>query len=145
MGTVHSILTRKGREVVTIGLAESALAAAERMNERGIGGLVVVDGDQVVGIVTERDILRRVVAARREPAHIRVQEIMTTPVASCRPDTTLIECRTFMTAKRIRRLPVTDERGLCGIVTIGDLLAHEVGEHEATIEYLNHYIHDRRS
>jgi len=144
MATVQSILTRKGRDVVTVGVSETALAAAERMNQRGIGGLVAIEGDRVVGIVTERDILRRIVADRRDPARTPVQDIMSAPVASCRPDTSLAECRGFMTAKRIRHLPVVDERGLCGIVTIGDLLAQEVDEHQATIEYLNNYIHGGR-
>lgn len=140
MATVQAILTRKGRDVVTIDRGDSALTAAERMNERGIGGLVVTDGGRLVGIVTERDILRRVVAARRSPESTRVEDVMTTPVATCRPDTTFPECRAFMTGKRIRHLPVVDETGLCGIVTIGDLLAQEVDEHQATIEYLNSYI-----
>lgn len=140
MATVQAILSRKGSEVVTIGAAEFALAAAEKMNARSIGGLVVVEGDRVVGIVTERDILRRVVAEQRAPGSTRVGDIMSAPVASCRPETTFAECRAFMTAKRIRHLPVVGERGLCGIVTIGDLLAQEVDEHQATIEYLNSYI-----
>ncbi len=141
MAIVQTILLRKGREVVTVGTDETVLAAANLMNERGIGGLVVTEGDRVSGIFTERDMLRRVVAARRDPATTRVRDVMTAPVASCRPDTTLAECRAFMTEKRIRHLPVVDDKGLCGIVTIGDLLAQEVGEHEATIEYLSHYIH----
>ena len=140
MATVQVILARKGSDVVTIGTGETALAAAEKMNARGIGGLVVVEADRVVGIVTERDILRRVVAEQREPARARVHDIMSAPVATCRPDTSFAECRAFMTAKRIRHLPVVDEQGLCGIVTIGDLLAQEVDEHQATIEYLNSYI-----
>ena len=140
MATVQVILARTGSDVVTIGTGETALAAAEKMNARGIGGLVVVEADRVVGIVTERDILRRVVAEQREPGRTRVQDILSAPVATCRPDTTFAECRAFMTAKRIRHLPVVDERGLCGIVTIGDLLAQEVDEHQATIEYLNSYI-----
>jgi CBS domain-containing protein len=70
---------------------------------------------------------------------------MTTPVASCRPDTTFAECRAFMTEKRIRHLPVLDERGLCGIVTIGDLLAQEVDEHQTTIGYLSRYIQGEHS
>ena len=65
------------------------LAAAERMNERGIGGLVVVEGERMVGIVTERDILRRVVAAERNPSLTPVREVMTSPVACCRRDTSL--------------------------------------------------------
>ena len=144
MGSVQSILGRKGREVVTITSADTVLAAAERMNQRGIGGLVVVEDDRVVGIVTERDILRRIVAAKREPERTTVGAVLTSPVATCRPDTTLAECRAFMTEKRIRHLPVVDEHGLCGMITIGDLLAHEVGEHEATIEYLSAYIHGPR-
>jgi IMP dehydrogenase len=144
MAMVQGILAAKGRQVVTIGAEESVLAAANLMNDHGIGGLVVTDGDRVAGIFTERDMLRRVVAARLDPATTRVREVMTAPVATCRPDTMLAECRAFMTAKRIRHLPVVDEKGLCGIVTSGDLLAREVTEHEATIEYLNHYIHGGR-
>jgi CBS domain-containing protein len=144
MATVQSILMGKGAHVVSIGVADSALAAARLMNQRGIGGLVVTDGDRVIGIVTERDILRRVVATQRDPGATLVRDVMTAPVACCRPDTTLAECRGVMTNKRIRHLPVVDDKGLCGIVTIGDLLAHEVTEHEATIQYLNSYIFDRR-
>jgi len=140
MSTVHSILCRKGAEVLTIDADQSVLAAAERMNERGIGGLVVVEGKRMVGIVTERDILRRVVAAERNPALTPVRAVMTSPIACCRRDTTLAECRAVMTKRRIRHLPVIDEGGLCGIVTIGDLMAHEVSDHEATIEQLSGYI-----
>jgi CBS domain-containing protein len=140
MSTVHSILCRKGADIITVEADQSVLAAAERMNERGIGGLVVVEGERMVGIVTERDILRRVVAAERNPSLTPVREVMTSPVACCRRDTSLAECRSVMTNQRIRHLPVIDERGLCGIVTIGDLMAHEVGEHEATIEHLSGYI-----
>jgi len=140
MATVHTILSHKGNEVVTVDADQSVLAAANRMNERAIGGLVVIEEDRMVGIVTERDILRRVVAVERNPSLTPVRDVMTTPVACCRPETTLLECRSVMTDKRIRHLPVVDDRGLRGIVTIGDLMAQEVGEHQATIEYLNDYI-----
>jgi CBS domain-containing protein len=140
MATVQAVLDRKGGQVVTIAVADLVLAAATLMNERSIGGLVVMDGDRVVGMFTERDILRRVVAARRDPTSTTVGEVMTTPVAYCRRDTRLEECRAVMTERRIRHLPVVDERGVCGIVTIGDLMAHEVTDHEATIQYLNEYI-----
>jgi CBS domain-containing protein len=140
MATVQAVLDRKGGQVVTIAVADLVLAAATLMNERSIGGLVVMDGDRVVGMFTERDILRRVVAAQRDPTSTTVGEVMTTPVAYCRRDTRLEECRAVMTERRIRHLPVVDERGVCGIVTIGDLMAHEVTDHEATIQYLNEYI-----
>jgi IMP dehydrogenase len=141
MPTVQTILTRKGRQVVSIGAADSVLAAASLMNERSIGGLVVTEGDRLIGVFTERDILRRVVAAKRDPASTPVREVMTTPVACCRPETTLAECRSVMTEKRIRHIPVVDDHGLCGIVTSGDLLVEEVTEHEATIQYLHSYIY----
>ena len=140
MPTVQAVLTRKGSQVVSIGAAESALAAATLMNERGIGGLVVLEDDQVVGMFTERDILRRVVAMRRDPATTVIRDVMTAPIAVCRRDTTLEECRAVMTEKRIRHLPVVDDQGVCGIVTIGDLMAHDVTDREATIQYLNEYI-----
>ena len=140
MATVHSILSRKGREVVTVDADQSVLAAANRMNERAIGGLVVIEDGRMIGIITERDIMRRVVAAERNPSLTAVREVMTAPVACCKPETTLLECRTVMTDKRIRHLPVVDEHGLRGIVTIGDLMAQEVGEHQATVEYLSSYI-----
>ena len=140
MPTVQVVLTKKGGQVVTVGVEDSVLRAAALMNDRGIGGVVVLDGDRVAGIFTERDILRRVVAVGRDPATTMVREVMTAPVAFCRRETTLNECRSVMTEKRIRHLPVVDEHGVCGIVTIGDLMAHEAGEHEATIQYLNEYI-----
>lgn len=143
MAIVQSILSRKGREVVTIDALSTVLQAAELMNEKRIGGLVVHEGGRMVGIFTERDILRRVVATRRDPTATPVRDVMTSPVATCRPESALEECRSFMTEKRIRHLPVVDDGGLCGIVTIGDLMAQEAGEYEATIEYLSDYIHRR--
>ena len=140
MATVQTILAKKGRTVVSTSITDTVLDAARVMNERGIGGLIVLDGEQVAGMFTERDILRRVVAMRRDPARTPVGDVMTTPVAVCRPETTLAECRAVMTDKRIRHLPVVDGNGVCGIVTIGDLMAEEVTEHEATIQYLNEYI-----
>ena len=140
MASVQAVLDRKGGQVVTIDVADTVLGAASLMNERGIGGLVVMDGGRVAGMFTERDILRRVVAMQRDPARTLVHEVMTTPVAVCRLQTTLTECRAVMTEKRIRHLPVVDGKGVCGIVTIGDLMAHEVDDHEATIQYLNEYI-----
>lgn len=139
MGTVQAVLNRKGHDVETTTEGATVLSAAVLMNERSIGGLVVVDGRRVAGIFTERDIMRRVVAAGRDPATTRVGDVMTRPVACCRPDTTLEECRRVMKEKRIRHLPVVDEGGVRGIVTIGDVMLVEAGEHEATIHYLQEY------
>jgi CBS domain-containing protein len=144
MSTVQDILLKKGREVATIGAADTVLDGARLMNDRGIGGLVVIEGDRVIGVFTERDILRRIVAVGRDPATTSVRDVMTSPVVSCRPETTLEECRGVMSGKHIRHLPVIDQRGLCGIVTSGDVLAFNVLEHEETIQVLNSYVYGVR-
>ncbi len=137
MITVQDILRNKGKDVVSIDAAESVQAAARLMNERKIGGLVVIAEGSMVGIFTERDVMRRVVAEPRDSAATTVAEIMTSPVATCRPDTPLKECIGVMTRDRIRHLPVVDHDGVCGIITQGDILAFQLTEPEATIRYLS--------
>jgi len=145
MPTADTILAQKGRDVITIVPDDSIHAAAKLMNQHGIGGLVVTDDDgQMIGIITERDVLRRVVAERRDPATTAVREVMSTPVVSCRAGAKLEECGAVMTAKRIRHLPVADDDGLVGIITSGDILAYQVEDQEATIQHLNSYIFNVR-
>ncbi len=144
MATVRDILARKGSDIISVAPGETALSAAQLMNDRGIGGLVVTDGGRLAGIFTERDILRRVVAQRRDPATTRVGEVMTAPVIACSPDTSLEECAAMMTAKHIRHLPVVSEKGLSGVITIGDVLAFQVREQQTTIEYMHHFMFDLR-
>ncbi len=116
MPTVQDILARKGSDVISVKPGETVLKAAELMSERGIGGLVVTEGGRLVGIFTERDILRRVVAQRRDPAATKVADVMTTPVTACAPDTRVDECAAMMTGKRIPRLP--------GVRAAGDYRLH---------------------
>lgn len=140
MTTVRDILDHKGGQVISIAPGTTALEAARLMNEHRIGSLLVMDGSKLVGIVTERDILRRVVAAANDPSQVLVDSILSTPVACCRPETNLEECRQVITDKRIRHLPVVDHGQLRGIITIGDLMAFAISEHESTIKYLNEYM-----
>jgi len=144
MSTVQEILARKGDAVHSIDVNARVLDAARRMNDLGIGGLIVIEDEVAVGMFTERDILRRVVAAQLDPATTRIADVMTTPIAVCRPDTTVAECRSVMTERRIRHLPIVDGDQVRGIVTIGDMLAHELGEYETTIQYLNSYVFEGR-
>ncbi len=144
MATVQEVLTTKGSEVVKLVAEESVLTAARLMNEHGIGGVVVTEAGEMVGIFTERDVLRRVVAEQRDPATTTLRDVMTSPVMTCRPEATLEECVAFITAKRIRHLPVVGEEGLCGIITSGDILASRMREHEDTIQFLNSYVFDVR-
>lgn len=145
MPAVLDLLRRKGDTVHTVLPTDSVVAAATAMNQHGVGGLVVVDREgKLVGMFTERDVLRRVVAVGKDPATTLVADVMTTDVLACRPDTSLQECAAVMTSKRIRHLPVRNDTGLAGIVTIGDLLAQRVDEQQATIEYLTSFVYESR-
>lgn len=144
MPRVSDVLARKGRGLVTLPSTASVLEAARLMNERGVGAVLVVDHGALVGIFTERDILRRIVVPRQDAAATTVREVMTADVVTCDAETTLEECASVMTSRRIRHLPVADKSGPCGMISIGDLLAHQVAEQESTITDLNRYIHDIR-
>lgn len=144
MPNAQTVLDRKGGDVATIERKSTVLDAAKRMNQFHIGAVVVRDADKIVGIFTERDILNRVVAAGRDPKTTIIGDVMTSPMACCRRDTKLSECRTVMTQKRIRHLPVVEDGQLYGIISIGDIMASEVADQQATIEYLHEYLHGRR-
>ena len=143
MFTAQAILTRKGVDVATVPHDSTVLDAAKVMNDRRIGAVVVTSGDRVVGIFTERDILRRVVATGKHPAETPVGSVMTSPMACCRRETSIAECKATMTDKRIRHLPVVEEGRLFGIVSSGDVLVSELVDQQATIEYLHEYLYGR--
>lgn len=142
MATVRDLLAGKNQAVVQISPEATVFEAALRMNEHRIGGMIVSDEKGICGMVTERDVLRRVVAQRRDPASTRVREVMTAEVICCHPHTSIDEARVVMKERRIRHLPVLDELGrLCGIISIGDLNAYDAHSKEMTIHLLHQYIH----
>ncbi len=143
MALVSDILSRKGKDVVTVSPRQTVMEAVRRMNERKIGAVMVLDGETVAGIFTERDLLNRVVAKRLDPGKIDIGTVMTTPIAYCSPETSIADCRSAMTQKKIRHLPVVEGGKLAGLISIGDLMAWELSEHESTIRYLNEYIYGR--
>lgn len=164
MSTVADILRLKGFEVVTVPPEATVLEAAREMNLRRIGALVVVEDPDtggrlgaaaagatgaegrgrpmrhVVGIITERDVLTRVVAAERDARRTLVREVMTTPVVYCSRRTPLTELKHLMRHRRIRHVPVIDEGELLGMVSIGDLNAMETESLMQTITVLEEYI-----
>jgi CBS domain-containing protein len=140
MPKVQDILSHKGGDVATIETDRSVVEAAQEMNRRRIGSLVVMKGQRVVGIFTERDILVRVVAERRDPEKTVVGDVMTAPVVCCTPETDLADCRAIVTNRRIRHIPICVAGKLVGIVTSGDILARESMEREVTLESLSEYI-----
>lgn len=137
---VRELLELKGHDVATTSPSTSVRAATQLMNERRIGALVVMANDGIVGIFTERDVLTRVVAAGCDPARTCVGDVMTKDVLTCTGETTLEDCRRIFTERRIRHLPVVENKKLIGMVTTGDILAQEVREHEQTIQHLENYI-----
>jgi CBS domain-containing protein len=145
MPVVRDLLARKGTDVVSIQPTASVLEAARLMNDRGVGGVVVVDeANALLGIFTERDILRRVVAAGLPPETTKVADVFTRDIITCTPEMNVEEVGSLMTTRRVRHLPVVDAGGLHGVVTIGDLLAHRLSDQETTIQHLNSYVFDMR-
>jgi CBS domain-containing protein len=145
MSTVSDVLSSKGSSRVhTIAPAASVLEAVEKMNQLKIGSLIVMEDGQVIGVFTERDVLRRVVGEQRRPVTTPVSEVMTPEVVCCEPDTDLEEIRATMKNRRIRHIPVCDGGGrLTGVISMGDLNAFQATHREATLHYLNEYIYGR--
>src|SRR5262245_47708224 len=144
MPTVSEILDIKGTQVLSISPTATVLDAALLMNDHKIGSLVVLDAGRLVGLISERDLLTRVLAQRRDPADMPVRDAMTTEVFCCRHPTTIEEARGVMKNRRFRHLPVVDEDNcLLGLISIGDLNAYETHDHELTIHILEEYIHGR--
>lgn len=144
MDSVRDLLARKGSDIVAVGPGASVLEAAQLMNARGTGSVLVLEANKPVGIFTERDVLRRVVAERRDPSTTAVRDVMTTALITCKPDTPIAECAAVMTQRRIRHLPVVGPEGLRGLVTSGDVLAFQFAEQEATLKHLSSYFYDVR-
>lgn len=129
-----------GNAVVTIAPDEAVETLLGRLAEHNIGAVVVVEADGVIGIVSERDIVRALQARGPETLHARVADIMTREVHSCRPDDTIDSVATRMTERRIRHLPVLDGDELVGIVSIGDVVSSRMRELETDRAQLEHYI-----
>ena len=144
MSTIGDILSYKGSHVLSIGKGASVMDAAVVMNEHKVGAVVVADEGRLVGMFTERDVLRRVVGERRDPATTLVADVMTTEVVCCTPETSIEEARGAMKNRRIRHLPVCDGDGrLAGMISIGDLNAFHVNSQEQTIHLLHEYLYGR--
>ncbi len=139
MPSVCDILATKGTDVATIEPDKGILDAVAVMNDRRIGALVVVEGEKVVGIFTERDLLTRIVG-QRDPAATLVRDAMTTKLAVCTRDTEIESCRAAMTRDKIRHLPVIEDGKLVGLISSGDILARELEAQAETIRYMHEYM-----
>ena len=142
-GHVSAVLAEKGRQVFTVAPSASVRHAVRQMNDAGVGGLLVVDGARPVGMFTERDVLRRVVDAGRNPNTARVADAMTTDVVIVEPSTTVEEAMAVMTQRRFRHLPVVEGGEIVGLVSIGDLMRWVSLNQEVHIQKLTDYITGR--
>ncbi|MCH8165334.1 MAG: CBS domain-containing protein [Planctomycetes bacterium] len=140
MATAEQLTAIKGGTIASLPPQATVLDAAQLMNDRHIGSVLVTEGNQLVGIFTERDVMRRVVADQRDPATTTVADVMTSPVACAAPHTTLDEIRTVMRDKRIRHVPVVNGGGVLGMISLGDLNKAEHDGQVETIRYLEQYM-----
>lgn len=144
MPTVRDVLRVKGAMVLTVSPGATVMEAVDKMNRNKVGALVVTDGGgRIAGIFTERDVLKRVVAADRGPRDILVAEVMTTDVVCCGADEDLDEVSAVMKDRRFRHLPVCEDGELTGVISIGDLNAQHASHQQAQISLLNEYIYGR--
>ena len=145
MPTVQDVLASKGSaRVHTVAPVATVLDAVEKMNELKVGGLLVMEDGQLLGIFTERDVLRRVIGEMKKPASTSVSEVMSREVVCVEPDMDLDDVSQLMKDRRVRHLPVCDPaRGLIGMISIGDVNAFHASHREATLHYLNEYIYGR--
>jgi len=138
---IARVLEHKGSDVVTVSPETTVVVAVQRMNERRIGALLVTDGGRrPVGIFTERDVLVRVVAAKLDPTTTPVHEVMTRNPVVVRPTMTVNEAMRVITERRCRHLPVIDDTGLRGLISIGDLMSWLVRHQQRTIDDLHDYV-----
>jgi CBS domain-containing protein len=146
MTAVADILKSKADQTVhAVGPDDSVFTALQIMADKGIGALLVMQGEQIVGIVTERDYARKIALKGLTSAMTKVRDVMTTSVMFVRPEQTSEECMALMTDNRLRHLPVVKGDKLIGLISIGDLVKDIISEQKFVIEQLEHYITGHRS
>jgi CBS domain-containing protein len=141
MSIVAHILKSKPEQTVhTIAPTASVFDAVKSMADKNIGALVVMENDQIIGMISERDYARSIVLMARSSKTTPVRKIMRSPVMYVLPDQTSEQCMALMTQHRLRHLPVVDKGKLVGLISIGDLVKDVISEQKYTIEQLQHYI-----
>lgn len=140
MKLVQHLLDSKGGETISITADASVLDAIKLMADKAIGSLLVMNGDSLEGIVTERDYARKVIVKGRSSESTRVGEIMTSNVRTAAPTETVNHCMEVMTEMKIRHLPVVHDGAVVGMISIGDLVQAIIVDQKEEIEHLGQYI-----
>ncbi len=144
MNNVRQLLQSKGHKVWSATPETSVYDALKLMADKNVGALVVLEGERLAGIFSERDYARKVILKGKNSRELRVSEIMTTDVVSVRPDQTIVDCMELMTDRRIRHLPVLEAGGIVGVISIGDVVKSIISDQKDTINHLEDYITGRR-
>lgn len=140
MRQVKHLLDRKGNEIFAIAPEAPVLEAIKHMAERGVGALLVIRGEKLVGIVSERDYARKVILQGHSSAQTAVSEIMSSPVLTVQPDTDVFDCMRLCTDSRVRHLPVVQGDKVLGVISIGDLVKEVISAQAEQIDQLQRYI-----
>ena len=141
MKTVQQLLGSKGSQIYSIGPDAKVIEALQLMAQKDVGALVVLDGERLVGILSERDYARKVILLGRSSADMPVRDIMTSDLVTVDPARTVDDCMELVTQRRVRHLPVLEGGRLVGLVSIGDLVKETIADREQTIKQLESYIH----
>jgi CBS domain-containing protein len=140
MAVVAQLLKHKPDIIYSVGPGAPVLEAIRLMAEHGVGALLVMEGQQLVGVVSERDYARKVILKGRSSNETAVRQIMSSPVLTVRPDQSVRECMQIVNDKRVRHLPVVEGERVIGVLSIGDLVRAVLEEQQKTIEELEQYI-----
>ena len=143
MKTVKQILERKGYQVHSVAPDSTVYEALQKMAQEGIGALIVLDGDKLAGIVSERDYARKIVLMGHSSINTPVKNIMTENVICVSSDREIEALMSIMSEKRVRHLVVRDNDSITGVVSIGDVVKAIIDDQQFTIEQLEHYITGR--
>ncbi len=144
MNTVGYMLKSKGSNVSTVALEASVLDALKVMAEKGIGSVLVMDGERLAGIFTERDFAHKIGPKRRDISRLMITEVMTSDLITVTPDHTVNDCMSLMTDNHIRHLPVLQDGKLVGIVSIGDVVKDIIEELQFMVTQFEKYIQGLR-
>ena len=140
MKFVGEILSAKGTDVWSVTPQHTVFAALVLMAEKEVGALLVLDGESLVGVFSERDYARKVILEDKSSKDTSVSEVMSAPVFSVGPDQSIEDCMSLMSEKRARHLPVLEDGKLIGLISIGDVVKAVISEREAVIGQLESYI-----
>jgi CBS domain-containing protein len=137
---VKDIIKRKGSQVIAVSPNASVLDALKLMAEKNIGGVLVMEGEKLEGIFTERDYARKIILKGKTSAEAKISEVMVSSLITVTPDHDTSQCMQLMTDKTIRHLPVIEEGKLVGVISIGDVVKSVIEEQQNVIQHLEQYI-----